>query len=211
MTRLEISGMNWIHYILNHSPAAGLFVLLVLGGLGLPFPEDATLILCGAFIATGVATPAHALFASYSGLILMDLFLYHIGRKYGTMLTEHKRFRKIITREKLLRLEEKFSRWGGLFLLAGRQLVGLRSQVFVVSGVLRMPYAKFLAIDMVSALISMGIMVGIGYAGGHSILLAAFSKDMDRIGHLAVAVAAAFVFFFILYWNIKRRRAAKPD
>ena len=207
MTRLELTGMHWIHYLLTHSPAAGLFVLLVLGGLGLPFPEDATLILCGAFIATGIATPAHALIASYSGLILMDLFLYHIGRKYGTMLTEHRRFRRIITREKLLRLEEKFSRWGGLFLLAGRQLVGLRSQVFVVSGVLRMPYAKFLAIDMFSALISMSVMVGIGYEGGNSI--AALTKDMDTIGHFAMAVAAALIFFFILYWNIKRRR--RPD
>ena len=207
MTRLELSGMDWIHYLLNHFPALGLFVLLVLGGLGLPFPEDATLILCGVFIATGIAAPAHALIASYAGLILMDLFLYHIGRKYGTKLTQHKKFRRIITREKLLRLEDRFSRWGGLFLLAGRQLVGLRSQIFVVSGILRMPYAKFLAIDMVSAIISMSVMVSIGYAGGNSVK--AFSKDMDKIGHLAVAAAVAFVFFFIFYKYIKHLRS--PD
>ncbi|MDA8387130.1 MAG: DedA family protein [Nitrospiraceae bacterium] len=207
MTKLELSGMNWIHYLLNHFPAAGLFVLLVLGGLGLPFPEDATLILCGAFIATGIAPPAHALIASYAGLILMDFFLYHIGRKYGTKLTEHRRFRRIITREKLLRLEERFSRWGGLFLLAGRQFVGLRSQIFVVSGVLKMPYLKFLCIDMISAVVSMSIMVSIGYAGGNSIK--AFSKDINKVGYLAVAAVAAFIFFFIFYRYIRRSRT--PD
>ncbi|MDA8086482.1 MAG: DedA family protein [Nitrospiraceae bacterium] len=196
--------MSWVHQLLNHFPVIGLFVLLVLGGLGLPFPEDATLILCGIFIATGIARPIYALIASYAGLLSMDIFLYHIGRKYGTKLTGHRRFRKIITQEKLLKLEERFSRWGFLFLLTGRQLVGLRAQIFVVSGILRMPFLKFLAVDMASALITMSIMVSIGYVGGNS--MAALSKDINRIGHLAVALAVVFIFFYFFYKYVKRGR-----
>ncbi|MDA8172284.1 MAG: DedA family protein [Nitrospiraceae bacterium] len=207
MVELSSMNWNWVHGLLNHFPVMGLFVLLVLGGLGLPFPEDAILILCGIFIATGIARPAIALSASYAGLLSMDFFLYYVGRKYGAMLVGHKRFRRIITQERLLKLEEKFSRWGVLFLITGRQLVGLRAQIFLVSGVLRMPFLKFIAVDMAGALITMSIMVGIGYAGGSS--LEVLSKDINKIGHLAVALGVVFIFFYLFYKYIKRGRT--PD
>jgi membrane protein DedA with SNARE-associated domain len=41
----EISGF------VEHFKYIGIFLLLILGGIGLPFPEDATLILCGFLIA----------------------------------------------------------------------------------------------------------------------------------------------------------------
>lgn len=202
---IELSSVHeWIPELLSHFPAAGLFVLLVLGALGLPFPEDATLILCGIFIATGIAKPLHALTASYAGLISTDLFLYHIGRKYGAKIVSHKRFQKILTREKLRKLEAKFSKWGALFLLTGRQLVGLRAQIFLMAGVLRMPFFKFISIDMVSATLTMAVMVSIGYAGGSS--MHALSKDINKIGHLAVAAVVVFIFFYIFFRYIRRSR-----
>ncbi len=187
-----------------HFPAVGLFSLLVLGGLGLPFPEDATLLLCGIFIATGIVSPAAGLIASYAGLISMDIFLFHIGKKYGTKVTSNKKFRRILTQERLLKLEQKFSKWGLFFLLVGRQLVGLRAQLFLACGTLNMPYFKFIAADMISAILTMAIMVGIGYAGGNSI--DAFAKDIHRIGDAAVAVVVVFIFFFFFYKYIKRGR-----
>ncbi len=187
-----------------HFPAVGLFVLLVLGGLGFPFPEDATLILCGVLIATGVVKPLAGLIASYAGLISMDLFLFHIGKKYGTKVTSAKRFSKILTQERLLKLEQKFSRWGIFFLVIGRQLVGLRAQIFLACGTLRMPSFKFLAADMASALITMAIMVGIGYAGGNSIN--SLSRNIHRIGDAAVVLVVVSIFFFFFYKYVKRGR-----
>lgn len=187
-----------------HFPAVGLFVLLVLGGLGLPFPEDATLILCGIFIATGIVRPLPGLIASYAGLLSMDFFLFHIGKKYGTKVTGAKRFSKILSQERLLKLEQKFSRWGIFFLLVGRQLVGLRAQIFLACGTLKMPSLKFIAADMASALLTMSIMVSIGYAGGSSIN--ALSKNIYRIGDVAVALVVVSIFFFFFYKYIKRGR-----
>ncbi len=187
-----------------HFPAAGLFILLVLGGLGLPFPEDATLILCGVLIATGVVKPLAGLVASYAGLISMDFFLFHIGKKYGTKVTGSKRFSKILTQERLAKLEQKFNRWGIFFLLIGRQLVGLRAQIFLACGTLRMSSLKFLAADMASALVSMSIMVGIGYAGGNSIN--SLAGNIHRIGDAAVVLVVAFIFFFFFYKYVKRGR-----
>ena len=37
--------------LVEHFPYIGIFILLILGEIGLPFPEDATLILSGFLIA----------------------------------------------------------------------------------------------------------------------------------------------------------------
>ena len=42
--------------LIDHFPYVGIFVLLILGGIGLPFPEDATLILSGFLVAHKVIT-----------------------------------------------------------------------------------------------------------------------------------------------------------
>lgn len=195
---------NWVTGLLGHFPAIGLFTLLILGGLGLPFPEDATLLLCGVFIATGITTPVHGLVASYAGLISMDLFLYYVGRKYGRKIVAHRRFKRFLTERRLSKLEGKFNKWGALFLFVGRQLVGLRAQIFLVSGILRLPFVKFIMTDMASAIITMAVMVSIGYVGGSS--MTALSKDINKIGHIAVVLVVAFIFFFFFYKYIKRGR-----
>jgi membrane protein DedA with SNARE-associated domain len=67
----------------EHFPYIGLFLLLILGGIGLPFPEDATLMLCGFLIAQEVIRPLRALVSAYTGLLVADTIVYHLGSKYG--------------------------------------------------------------------------------------------------------------------------------
>jgi len=47
--------------LIEHFPYLGLFILLILGGIGFPFPEDTTLILGGFLISTHVIKPVPAL------------------------------------------------------------------------------------------------------------------------------------------------------
>ncbi|HMK64145.1 MAG TPA: VTT domain-containing protein, partial [Thermodesulfobacteriota bacterium] len=128
-------------------PYPGMFVLLILGGLGLPFPEDAILILCGLLISTGVIRPIPALLTVYSGLLIADLSLHMIGRKFGRQILTTPRFGKVLSLERLNDLEGKFNRWGILIILVGRHLPGLRAQLFLVSGILKMPRITFLLTD----------------------------------------------------------------
>ena len=78
--------------LLEHSPYFGIFLLLILGGVGLPFPEDATLILTGFLVAQDVIKPVQAFIAVYCGLLISDFFLYWVGKKYGRILVLPKRF-----------------------------------------------------------------------------------------------------------------------
>jgi len=100
--------------VLQHFTYFGIFCLLILGGLGLPFPEDGVLIVTGLLIAQGVIKLVPVLLVIYPSLLIADFTLYSIGRKYGRMVIEHKRFSKIVSPAALSRLEKRFTRWGAL-------------------------------------------------------------------------------------------------
>ncbi len=197
-----------------HFPALGLFALLILGGLGLPIPEDATLILCGFLISTGAASPYSALPAVFIGMLVTDFMLYSFGRKYGRKIVNNRRFRRVITEKRIAYMEDKFRRWGLLFFLGGRQIIGLRAQIFLASGVLGMPIRKFILSDTLSALISLAIMVSIGYVGGQS--LEVVKKDVTHIEHLILFILVCVFFIFLLVKHIRQlfwpgHKGSPPD
>jgi len=172
--------------LVEHFPYIGIFILLILGGIGLPFPEDATLILSGFLVAHGAITPLPTFLTVYAGLLVSDFFLYLVGKKYGRMVVEHKRFQKIISPDRLSKLEEKFKKGDVWVILIGRHFLGLRAQIFLVAGVMRMPVIKFLITDAMTALLTIALMGGMGYAGGNSVQI--LRKDLTRIEHIAIVV-----------------------
>lgn len=196
--------MPEISEIAEHFPYIGLFILLILGGIGLPFPEDTTLILCGFLISTHVVKPISALFVVYTGILIADYILYIVGKKYGRMIVTHKRFHKILSSERLSMLEDKFKKRGILFILIGRHLVGLRAQIFLVAGVMRMSPIKFLITDAFSSLFTIAIMVGVGYLGGNSLDI--IRKDITRVEHVAILLIIILLTIYLLYrfFRIKR-------
>jgi len=190
-----------IDTLIKQSPYLGIFILLFLGDIGLPFPEDTILILSGFLIAQGVTKPLPTLLVVYSGLLLTDFFLYLAGKKYGRRIIEHKRLHKIISQDRLRKVEEKFERWGVLVVFFGRHLLGVRAQVFLVAGVMRMPPVKFVMADAASAILTVTLMVGIGYLGGNSIEV--LKKDMARIEHVAVVLFIMLLVSWIIFRYLK--------
>ena len=112
--------------LVQQFPYIGIFALLILGGIGLPFPEDATLLLGGILVAQEVIEPVRAILVIYAGLLLTDFFLYAVGKKYGRRVVEHKRFHRIISPENISKIEEKFKTWGPWAIFVGRHVIGLR-------------------------------------------------------------------------------------
>ena len=67
--------------IFGHFPYLRLFLLLIFGGIGFPFPEGGTLILCGLLISTNVIKPIYILVIAYSGVLIGDFLFYSFGRE----------------------------------------------------------------------------------------------------------------------------------
>ena len=146
----------------DHFSYLGIFLLLVLGTLGFPFPEDTTLMLCGFLVARGVIRLIPAIAVTYPTLLLTDLFLYGLGRRYGRRVLEHRRFKRVLSLERLQGIEDRFEKWGIWLILAGRQVPILRAQISLVSGIMGMRFRRFLIADAVSALITIAIVGGMG-------------------------------------------------
>jgi membrane protein DedA with SNARE-associated domain len=197
----DIAGM------VDRFPYVGIFVLLILGEIGFPFPEDATLILSGFLTAHEVIKPLPAFSVLYLGLLITDFSLYLAGKKYGRSVVEHKRFHKIISSDRLSKLEEKFKKWGGLVVFLGRHVWGLRAQIFLVAGVMKMSAIKFLVADATSALFSIALWGGIGYLGGNS--LQVLKKDATRIEHIGVVILVLLLLGGIIFRYFKNYRKAK--
>lgn len=153
--------MSEVTTFVDHFPYVGIFALLILGGIGLPFPEDATLILSGFLVAHEAITPLPTFLTVYAGLLVSDFFLYLVGKKYGRMVIEHKKFHRIITPDRLSKLEEKFKKRDVWVILIGRHFLGLRAQIFLVAGALRMPAIKFLTADAATSLLTVVLWVGL--------------------------------------------------
>jgi membrane protein DedA with SNARE-associated domain len=197
--------------IIQQFPYFGLFLLLVLGVLGFPFPEDAVLILGGFMVQTGVVQPLPALIVIAGGMLLTDFFLYSVGRKYGRKIVTHKRFRKIISTRRLRRLERIFMKWGILVIFLGRHLVGIRSQIFLVAGVLKMPRPRFIVADAVSSMVTIAIMGGAGYWGGSTMDL--IKKNMDEARYALIILVAIVAIAIFIWWLAvqKIRQDAEKD
>ena len=177
--------------VILHFTYIGIFCLLILGGLGFPFPEDGILIISGLLISHGVIKLIPALFIIYPSLLIADFILYAIGRKYGRMVVEHKRFSKIVSPATLLRFEEKFTRWGALMVFMGRHFIGFRAPIFLISGVMRISRAKFLIADGLSAIVTISITLGLGYLGGNSLMI--LKRDITRVDSILILALVILV------------------
>jgi membrane protein DedA with SNARE-associated domain len=189
--------------LVDHFSYLGILALLILGEIGFPFPEDAILLLTGVLAAHEVVKPLPAFLVLYAGLLITDFSLYWVGKKYGRNVVEHKRFHKIISPDRLSKLEKKFKKWGGLVVFLGRHIWGLRAQIFLVAGVMKMSATKFLVADGIAALLTIALWGGMGYLGGNS--LQVLKKDVTRIEHIAVVVLVILLACGIFFWYFKNK------
>jgi len=183
----------------------GIFAFLMLTVFGFPFPEDAVLLLSGAVASQGVINVMPAIYVAYVGVVIGDLLLYYIGRRYGTKLVCHSRFKKILTEERLARATKWFHRWGNSLVFFGRHLVGVRAQIFLCAGVLKFPAGRVVLYNCLSALLGVPLMVALGYLFGKNLPLI---REKVAVGNwLLLACASGLIFAYAAYRLYKKRAA----
>ena len=195
---------DYLSYLVDQFPYLGLFVLIILGGIGMPFPEDTTLILGGFLISEEVVRPLSAILVIYSGLLIADFFIFLVGNKYGRAVINHPMFRKLISSNSISAIERRFAKRGVAMIIIGRHLIGLRAQIFLVAGVMKMPPLKFLAADAISAPLTMALMMGAGYAGGYSLEIV--KRHVTKVEHIAVVLLTIALIVYVFYRYFKGRR-----
>jgi membrane protein DedA with SNARE-associated domain len=131
----------------------GTFLILYLSGLGLPIPEEVTLLASGYVASTGAFSPWTASAVAVAGILLGDSTIYYIGRRWGRHALDGP-LRRMLTPERVARAEDAFHRRKDWFLFGARFVAGVRVVAYFTAGMLRVSYWRFLFLDTLGALIS---------------------------------------------------------
>src|SRR5262245_11688572 len=125
------------------------FGMLVAAGIGAPIPEELPVVLAGAWAAHPDVVARFGTLRSLMlpfcilGVVISDGLLYGIGRKFGTRILDLKFFKKIVPPAKRTEIEENFHKHGIKVLLFARFLPGIRSPIFIMAGVMKLPLKRF--------------------------------------------------------------------
>lgn len=182
------------------------FGVLIACGLGVPLPEDLSLILGGFLAHKGAASLSGMMLVGFSGILIGDSLIYFAGRRVGSRVSPTGFFSKIVTPEKRARVEALFGIHGQKIVMIARFLPGVRAVTYFTAGSARMPFWRFLLWDGIAALLSAPLFVYLGYRfGGELEQLLARVKDAQVavFGTLALLVVA-----FVAWRVWKKRRAA---
>jgi membrane protein DedA with SNARE-associated domain len=178
--------------------------LLLICGLGVPLPEDITLIAAGILSALESITVWGAIAAGFIGVMAGDAFLYTVGRVYGRKAFRLPLIRAIMTPRRIALAERKIVRNSHFICFTARFLPGLRSPVFLMAGIMNVRPLVFYGLDGFAALISVPLWVFVGHWVGENLDLAV--KMAERI---QLSLAGVVLVLIAMYVSWRRWRKAR--
>lgn len=186
------------------NPYLVIMAVLIVTGTGLPIPEEVPIVAAGVLCHDGHMEIVPALVCCLIGALLGDCVMYGIGYHFGrSVLQEHRWFARFLTPQREARIEKMIQEHGIKMFLMARFLVGLRSPVYLTSGILRVPFRRFIFIDTICASIVISIFFGISYVFAPHIQSAwqwIRGAEFTLTGIVVVAAAGG------IYWYIRQRR-----
>lgn len=180
-----------------------LFLVLCLGLIGLPIPNEAVVMTGGALAESGVLLPVPAFIMTCLGICSAMTFGYSIGRFAGSKLSNwfssKKNISKFVTKS-----EQLSERYGGYAISLSLCLPFLRHVTPYVMGLNRMNFKRFALFAYPSAFVWTLIYFIIGTFVGDQVQ--ALSDHIYKYGIWIVFALAAVVISFLVYRYVKSRQ-----
>jgi membrane protein DedA with SNARE-associated domain len=181
----------------------GIALVLILGGLGLPIPEEAPIIVAAILSRNGTLNWPLAFASCLGGVLLGDMVVYFLGYFYGEKVLSLRLTRRLLTRQREAQIKGYFHRHGFKILVSGRFVPGFRTAAYLTAGILKLPPLKLLFTDMVAASLSTVLMFGLGYAFAYQI-----QDGIREVQQWVTVLVAASVALWLL---IRYYRAQKSS
>ena len=135
------------------------------------------------------------------GVVIGDSFLYGIGRIWGTRLVESRWMKRVLPTPKKLAIEKNFHRYGVWVLLFARLLPTIRSPIYIMAGVVRVPVSLFLLADGLYAIPGVSLLFFLGYWLGDQFkdLIQAFEGKIAAARPILVLLGLAALTAYLVY------------
>ena len=167
---------------IEHFTYLGLFVVLMLCGLGMPIPEDVALLAGGYMVHRGVTRYPITLVVALVGVVAGDNSLYFLGRRFGTGVVRYFGIGRPGRQVQIQRIQKFMERHGHRAIFYARFLAGLRALIYLSAGSFGVRPAVFFIYDLLGALISVPIVVTLGYIFGKQLeMLVKYLGGFERL------------------------------
>jgi membrane protein DedA with SNARE-associated domain len=191
--------------ILEHAGYATLLALLLAAGLGFPLPEELTQLTAGVLAHQGPLRIEWTLVTAWTGIVGGDVALFALARRHGPRMLASRAVARVLTPARRDWLDRHFARHSFLTVALARHAPGIRVAAFALAGAHGVPFRTFVLADGLSALLSVPLMVGLGY------FLSQHLVEVERDVRLVeIAVAAILLVAVGAGIALRRCRNARP-
>jgi membrane protein DedA with SNARE-associated domain len=153
-------------HLMGHWGYLTIFLVIVLGNIGVPVPEEAVLVLAGLLIWKQTLWLPSVLIVGILSAVLGDNLGYWTGRRYGRAAINHYGQRLLITSERLDATRKFLDRHGQVGVFLARFIPGVRFMAGPLAGTAGMPFGRFFLANVAGAAVYVPLMVAFGYAVG---------------------------------------------
>ncbi len=186
---------------IQHFTYAGLLVVLVLCGMGLPIPEDVALLAGGFLVHRGLIQYPITIMVALVGVVSGDNLLFFLGRRFGTGLVAYLGIGRPRSQRQIDWLKKFMDRHGNRAIFYARFVAGLRALVYLTAGSLGVSPLRFFLYDLAGAVISVPIVITLGYLFGNELeavlrYIGGFEKVIWVVLALSLAVIAMRMLMF---------------
>ncbi len=185
---------------------AAILGLLLVCGLGVPLPEDITLVGAGILAALGSISLPGALVAGFFGVLIGDAILFNLGRRYGRAVFEMPGARRIFTAERIAIAEKKVLNNSRFICFTARFLPGLRAPIYLTAGIMGVRPAIFYGLDGLAALVSVPIWVVGGWWFALHVDIDTGLEYAKKTQEYIIVVVFSLVFGYFLFRRYKKRK-----
>ena len=167
----------------------GIFILMALESTMFPLPSEIVMPFAGFLVATAAFGFWTVLTASTLGCLAGSILSYYLGYHGGVPFV--KKFGKyfLINENHMKKSEEWFAKKGGITILIGRFIPGIRHVISIPAGVSKMNVLEFSTFTLIGAGIWNAILIGIGYL---------LEKNWGLVYHYAEYVDLFIVFILAI-------------
>ena len=208
LAMLFLEDPDWISRFFGEFGYLAPFVVLLLCGLGLPLPEEVSLIGSGVLVHRGEVEFLPVTLVCAAAILLGDSIPFWLGRRYGLAALRIKWVTKVVHPERFARLQGRFEEHGNWATFVCRFFAGVRIPGYFVAGMMGMSYPRFLLLDSLGVLISVPISIYLGQV---------FADQMDELHarledfHLLIAFLAVSLALIMLLRTLSKRAARERE
>jgi undecaprenyl-diphosphatase len=169
-------------------------------GAGVIVPGETIVIIGGVYAGLGYLSLPLIAAVAVIGAILGDNVGYWIGRRFGRGFLERHGRKLFVTPERLEATERFYQRHGGKTVFLGRFIPVVRSVGFMVAGVSKMPWRRFLIYDIAGATI---------WGIGHTMIGYALGESYERLERYATPFGVVVLALLLLLIGGSKLLAAR--